>query len=92
MSGGAQEALIPVQGLELKNTIDEIHKIETFENVGCIEKENRCESTDDTDFSMGLQDKSEQNGKKKTPMCLVNELARHHKVTFHLLKNSKENF
>ncbi|XP_046444046.1 double-stranded RNA-binding protein Staufen homolog isoform X1 [Daphnia pulex] len=80
MSGGAQEALIPAQGLELKNTIEELHKIETFENVGCIEKENRCESTDDTDFSMGLQDKSEQNGKKKTPMCLVNELARHHKI------------
>ena len=27
-----------------------------------------------------LQERSESSGKKKTPMCLVNELARHHKV------------
>jgi hypothetical protein len=50
------------------------------------QKENWHESTDDTDFSMYLQNKSEQAGKKKTPMCLVDEVPCHHEVTIFTCK------
>ena len=82
-SNQSEEALAPTQSLELKTQIKEMHtEIETSENVGCIENNHhqQCESAGETDLSVVLLERSMQTGKKKTPMCLVNELARHYKV------------
>lgn len=46
----------------------------------CYEKFEKMGNVEETDSVS--QERSESSGKKKTPMCLVNELARHHKVFF----------
>lgn len=61
-------------------------------------KTSTCETSNDNktveyvdeNFCNVPQERSELSGKKKTPMCLVNELARRHKVTLQKLITKKE--
>lgn len=73
-SSVTQETQLPRSSSELKTLAEEI---QTPENLDCTEK-SKC--SDVANFPIILQEECEQSGKKKTPMCLVNELARHHKV------------
>ncbi len=47
----------------------------------CYKKWDKMGNVEETDLVS--QERSESSRKKKTPMCLVNELARHHKVISH---------
>lgn len=76
-SNVTQEALSPKPSSEL---IEETDNAKSLESVDCTQKNKESECNYVNNLSTILQQMCEQSGKKKTPMCLVNELARHHKV------------
>lgn len=76
-SNVTQEALSPKPSSEL---IEETDNAKSLESVDCTQKNKESECNYVNNLSTILQQMCEQSGKKKTPMCLVNELARHHKI------------
>lgn len=66
------------QRFELKATDLETSGTGKSEDFGSV---IQCEASEcEQDSSTAFQERSGLTEKKKTPMCLVNELARHHKV------------
>jgi hypothetical protein len=64
------------QQLQVKENQEMVIKKNEETILSCeISDNDNCSSTDPSQENEG-------SGKKKTPMCLVNELARHHKVCF----------
>ncbi|XP_057377966.1 double-stranded RNA-binding protein Staufen homolog 2-like isoform X2 [Daphnia carinata] len=76
----SQEGLLPKLSSELKTLMEEPDSAKTLESVDCTQKNEKSECKYASSLSIVLQQVCEQSGKKKTPMCLVNELARHHKI------------
>ncbi|KAI9552256.1 hypothetical protein GHT06_022618 [Daphnia sinensis] len=76
-----QEVLSPKQNSDLKTIImEDTDSAKKLESVDCTHKNEKTECNYANNLSIILQQVCEQSGKKKTPMCLVNELARHHKI------------